>query len=169
MVLSSSQFKCTFSVQITFKELSFNFGIEVNLASRRLQCKVSPKSMDTVEKLSLHLKHSVYLVSTVEVGWTALMKGIVSPEPEKKKGTFLPILYVHPLRCSHAVEKIEPTHVLSSGNAFPWYWNFVSVLAGCPAKNKGRGLFRPSSEKSKEYCCRYYMSTSLGALIQWKR
>ena len=50
------------------KELSFNFGIEVNLASRRLQCKISPKSMNTAEKLSLHLKHSVYLVSTVEVG-----------------------------------------------------------------------------------------------------
>ena len=50
------------------KELSFNFGIEVNLASRRLQCKISPKSMNTAEKLSLHLKHSVYLVSTVDVG-----------------------------------------------------------------------------------------------------
>ena len=30
--------------------------------------------MNTAEKPSLHLKHSVYLVSAVEVGWTALMK-----------------------------------------------------------------------------------------------
>ena len=57
-----------FSDQNTFKEFSFNFSIEVSLASRRLQCKVSPKKMNITEKPSLHLKHSVYLVSAVEVG-----------------------------------------------------------------------------------------------------
>ena len=66
MVLWSSLFKRTCSDQITFKELSFNFGIEVSLASRR--CKASSTRMKTGEKPSLHLKHSVYLVSVVEVG-----------------------------------------------------------------------------------------------------
>ena len=35
--------------------------------------------------------------------------------------------------------------------------------------DKGGGLFHPSPEKSKEYGCRYYMSSPLGALMQWKR
>ena len=55
-----------FSDQNTFKKFSFNFSIEVRLASRR-QCKVSPKKMNTAEKPSLHLKHLVHLVSAVEV------------------------------------------------------------------------------------------------------
>ena len=67
MVLWSSPFKRACSDQITFKELSFNFGIEVSLASRR-QCKASSTRMKTGEKPSLHLKHSVYLISVVEVG-----------------------------------------------------------------------------------------------------
>ena len=67
MVLWSSSFKRTCSDQITFKELSVNFGIEVSLVSRR-QCKASSTRMKTDEKPSLYLKHSVYLVSAVEVG-----------------------------------------------------------------------------------------------------
>ena len=38
------------------------------LASRR-QCKVNPKKTNSAEKFSSLLKHSVYLVSAVEVGW----------------------------------------------------------------------------------------------------
>ena len=67
MVLWSSPFKRICSDQITFKELSFNFDIEVSLASRR-QCKASSTRMKTGEKPSFHLKHLVYLVSVVEVG-----------------------------------------------------------------------------------------------------
>ena len=37
------------SDQNTFKKFSFNFSIEVSLASRRLLCKVSPKKMNTAE------------------------------------------------------------------------------------------------------------------------
>ena len=55
-----------------------------------------------------------------------MKEGIVSPDPEKKQGILLPILYVHSLRCSHAAKKIKATLVLVALLSLD-----TTVLAGC--------------------------------------
>ena len=59
---------------------------------------------------------------------------IVSPDPDKKQGILLPILYVHNLYVLPCSEK-DRANACSCDTGFPSYHNFVSVLAGCPARN----------------------------------
>ena len=134
MVLRSRPFKCICSDQNTFKKFSFNFSIEVSLASRR-QCKVSPKKMNTAEN-PLYIWN---IQSTWSVLWRSAerpwwRRGIVSPDPDKKQGILLPILYVHNLYVLPCSGK-DRANACSCDTGFPSYHNFVSVLAGCPARN----------------------------------